>query len=92
MKIKNSIRKSVTSLIAFFYLVVGSPVSYAHPGHQGDHSLLLGSLVSTIVLVTVALFIYRARASRPYHRRLPFIRDFALFTAGKCRRVEQSSH
>ena len=36
MKIKNSIRKSVTSLIAFFYLVVGSPVSYAHPGHQGD--------------------------------------------------------
>ncbi len=63
-------KQSATPLIVLFYSVLGSPVSYAHPGHQHDHSILLVALLSVTVLVAVGLFVYRARV-RSNAIRLP---------------------
>ncbi|AEE25409.1 hypothetical protein C7Y69_16150 [Alteromonas sp. KS69] len=61
MSIQNITKHLTNPLILIFYSVLGSPASYAHPGHQGDHSLLLVALLSVTVLVAVGLFVYRAR-------------------------------
>ena len=70
MKRQKMTKQSATPLIVLFYSVLGSPASYAHPGHQGDHSILLVALLSVTVLVAVGLFVYRARV-RSNAIRLP---------------------
>ncbi len=70
MSIQNITKHLTNPLILIFYSVLGSPVSYAHPGHQHDHSILLVALLSVTVLVAVGLFVYRARV-RSNAIRLP---------------------
>ncbi|WP_218310406.1 MULTISPECIES: hypothetical protein [Alteromonas] len=63
MKRQKMTKQSATPLIVLFYSVLGSPVSYAHPGHQHDHSILLGSLLFITGLCALGLFVYRARTN-----------------------------
>ncbi|HAW76274.1 MAG TPA: hypothetical protein DCW74_11130 [Alteromonas australica] len=63
MSIQNITKHLTNPLILIFYSVLGSPVSYAHPGHQHDHSILLGSLLFITGLCALGLFVYRARTN-----------------------------